>query len=116
MKRRRSYQCSSPYVDVAGILWKHEQDMKLHIDFDLLFRYVAADTILTVDQLDQLGDKGRFAPSDREKTTKLLQFIIPHGERGLRVLTAALKASGDSAPHLGHLYWAEQLQTELDGT
>ena len=89
--------------------------MKLDIDFDLLFKHVVADTLLTLDERDQLGNKGHFALSDKEKTTKLLQYIIPHGERGLRVLIAALKASGDSAPHLGHTHWAEQLQAELDG-
>ena len=117
MKRRRSYQCSSPHVDVAEILCKHEADMKLHTDFDLLLRHImAADTLLTLDELDQLGNKGHFASSDKEKTTRLFQFIIPHGERGLRVLIAALKDSGESAPHLGHSHWAEQLQAELDGT
>ena len=89
--------------------------MKLDIDFDLLLRYVATDKLLTLDELDQLGNKGRFASSDKEKTTRLFQFIIPHGERGLRVLIAALKESGEYAPHLGHSHWAEQLQTELDG-
>ena len=115
MIRRLEHSWINPPVDAQNIFKRLLNDFKLYIDLSLLLLYIIPSGILSDAQLDRLKDTSHFCESNSTKITKLLQYIVLKGEKGLRILLTSLKSSGESAPHPGHTYLAKRLEWELSG-
>ena len=116
MSRRIEQLWINPPSDVPNIARRLQDAFQQFIDLILLLRYIVPSGILSDGQLDRLQDTSHFCESNVTKITHLLQYIVPHGEKGLRILLNSLKSSGESAPHPGHTYLAKRLEWELSGT
>lgn len=108
MNRHRTQSWSYPPVNVVSIFEKHEETFSRNINILLLLPYI---TLLSWDEVNQLEDKAHSAPNGNEKTTKLLQYLTPHGEKGLRELISALKKT----QYHQHICLAKKLEWELTG-
>ena len=115
MSQHTSVSWRFPPPDVADILLRHSDRMTQDLDVQLVLPHLIQRNLLTEDQLYKLGDSGYFALTRLAKATQLLQFIVPHGVRGLKALVSALLESGEHAPHPGHTYWGQTLEAELNG-
>ena len=115
MLKYRQYNWIDPPLNATNIIKRLEPDCRQYLDLKELLRHLTQSGILNQDQLDRLQDTSHLAATRGEKVTHLLQYIIPHGEKGLRILKKALRDSGELAPHPGHTHVAKRLEFELSG-
>ena len=115
MSRHKTDDWGTTPPDVADILWRSSIKMIRDMDVRILMIHFKPSRLLTFEQHHTLQDTGLFALTNNEKAKRLLQFIVPHGIRGLKALVNALLTSGDSKQHPGHTYWGQQLAIELTG-
>lgn len=103
---------STSPLDVASIYAKYEETFVSDINILLLLQYIS---LLSWDAVNRLADKSHSALKGNVKTTKFLQYLITHGEKGLRMLISALKESGANTQRHEHIRLAKKLEWELTG-